>query len=229
MYSCLAVLFCYFVACRTLTERLLGARLVYKQPNMSRLISFEYLNRQLVWQELSEFLLFLLPLINVAKVKRFILKLLPRVPLVAAGGVSDGGSGGVGSAAGQYPLAGKEWSSSSGWQEGDLKQQQQQQDEQQEDSKSNPQQQEGLNSSSSSRGSGSTAHRAAAVDLLRPLGPCPICGVHEMLVPFVAYPCRHVFCYYCLRSHTEADQGFCCPVDGQRVDSMQRYAVRAPS
>ena len=49
-------------------ERLIGARLVYRQPSMSRLVSFEYLNRQLVWQELSEFMLFLLPLINVSKV-----------------------------------------------------------------------------------------------------------------------------------------------------------------
>lgn len=49
-------------------ERLIGARLVYRQPSMSRLVSFEYLNRQLVWQELSEFMLFLLPLINVTKV-----------------------------------------------------------------------------------------------------------------------------------------------------------------
>lgn len=48
-------------------ERLVGARLVYREPSMSRLVSFEYLNRQLVWQELSEFLLFLLPLINVTK------------------------------------------------------------------------------------------------------------------------------------------------------------------
>jgi peroxin-2 len=78
--SCCNAAMLHCSACRTLTERLLGARLIYKQPNMSRLISFEYLNRQLVWQELSEFLLFLLPLINVAKVKRFILKLLPRVP-----------------------------------------------------------------------------------------------------------------------------------------------------
>jgi peroxin-2 len=38
---------------RSLLERLLRARLVYKEPNMSRVISFEYLNRQLVWQELS--------------------------------------------------------------------------------------------------------------------------------------------------------------------------------
>jgi hypothetical protein len=38
---------------RSLLERLLRARLVYKEANMSRVISFEYLNRQLVWQELS--------------------------------------------------------------------------------------------------------------------------------------------------------------------------------
>lgn len=56
-------------ACRTLVERFIGARLVYRQPSMSRLVSFEYLNRQLVWQELSEFLLFLLPLVNVTKVR----------------------------------------------------------------------------------------------------------------------------------------------------------------
>jgi peroxin-2 len=34
--------------CRSLLERLLSARLVYQQPNMARIISFEYLNRQLV-------------------------------------------------------------------------------------------------------------------------------------------------------------------------------------
>lgn len=56
-------------AYRTLVERVIGARLVYRHPSMSRLVSFEYLNRQLVWQELSEFLLFLLPLINVTKVR----------------------------------------------------------------------------------------------------------------------------------------------------------------
>jgi|AntRauMFilla1563_2_1112583.scaffolds.fasta_scaffold41289_1 hypothetical protein len=27
---------------------------------------------------------------------------------------------------------------------------------------------------------------------------CPICGTLPR-VPFVASPCRHVFCYYCLR------------------------------
>ena len=33
---------------RTLLERLLGCRLVWRQAAMSRIISFEYLNRQLV-------------------------------------------------------------------------------------------------------------------------------------------------------------------------------------
>ena len=57
-------------------------RLVYRQPAMARALSFEYLNRQLVWHELSELLLFLLPLINVAAVKRFVRKRLaaPEAP-----------------------------------------------------------------------------------------------------------------------------------------------------
>ncbi|KIZ02960.1 hypothetical protein MNEG_4995 [Monoraphidium neglectum] len=58
---------------------------------MSRLVSFEYLNRQLVWQELSEFLLFLLPLINVPRLKRAMLRAFPRLPMLTAGGGSAGG------------------------------------------------------------------------------------------------------------------------------------------
>jgi peroxin-2 len=197
---------------------------------MSRLISFEYLNRQLVWQELSEFLLFLLPLINVAKVKRFILKLLPRVPLVAAGGsAGDSGSSssGFGGSAGRYPTAAKDWSSSGGWQQQDNLQEQQlgQQDAEQQGPGSKQQQKQQNEAHLSS----SSSSRQKSADVLRPIGPCPICGSQEVLVPFVAYPCRHLFCYYCLRSHTEADQGFCCPVDGQRIDAMQRYAVHVPS
>ena len=37
---------------RSVLERLLRARLVYEQPSAARAISFEYLNRQLVWSEL---------------------------------------------------------------------------------------------------------------------------------------------------------------------------------
>ncbi|XP_044497225.1 peroxisome biogenesis protein 2-like isoform X2 [Mangifera indica] len=49
---------------RNLIERALRARLVYGTPNMNRAVSFEYMNRQLVWNEFSEMLLLLLPLLN---------------------------------------------------------------------------------------------------------------------------------------------------------------------
>ena len=38
---------------RNLIERALQARLVYGSPNMNRAVSFEYMNRQLVWNEFS--------------------------------------------------------------------------------------------------------------------------------------------------------------------------------
>ena len=47
---------------RTLTDRLLRVRLVPASNQVSRDVSFEYLNRQLVWHAFTEFLLFLLPL-----------------------------------------------------------------------------------------------------------------------------------------------------------------------
>ena len=45
-------------------ERLARARLVYAAPDAARIVSFEYLNRQLVWQELSELALFVLPIVS---------------------------------------------------------------------------------------------------------------------------------------------------------------------
>ncbi len=72
---------CALFAHRSLLERLVGARLVYLQPVMTRIISFEYLNRQLVWQEISELLLFLLPLLDTLRLRRgAITRLLPRLP-----------------------------------------------------------------------------------------------------------------------------------------------------
>ena len=60
-------------------ERILGARLVYAKGSMARALSFEYLNRQLVWHELSELLLFLLPLLNVARLKSMVRSYLPQM------------------------------------------------------------------------------------------------------------------------------------------------------
>ena len=62
---------------RSIIERVLSMRLVYQRANQARALSFEYLNRQLVWHELSELVLFLLPLINVEKIKRVVKQLLP--------------------------------------------------------------------------------------------------------------------------------------------------------
>lgn len=57
---------------RNLIERALQARLVYGSPNMNRAVSFEYMNRQLVWNEFSEMLLLLLPLLNSSSIRNFL-------------------------------------------------------------------------------------------------------------------------------------------------------------
>lgn len=77
--------------------RLLGMRLVYFRPNMTRRVSFELMNRQLVWHGFAvrlssslllhhycfycevincvqEFLLFLMPLINWDRIKTFLIR-----------------------------------------------------------------------------------------------------------------------------------------------------------
>lgn len=53
----------------TLTERLLGLRSVFCSPQPVRQVGFEYMNRELLWHGFAEFLIFLLPLVNVQKLK----------------------------------------------------------------------------------------------------------------------------------------------------------------
>lgn len=67
------LVFLYTGKYRSLIERALRARLVYGSPNMNRAVSFEYMNRQLVWNEFSEMLLLLLPLLNSSSVKKLLL------------------------------------------------------------------------------------------------------------------------------------------------------------
>ena len=86
-----ASLICAAQARRSVLERLLRARLVYSRAAMARALSFEYLNRQLVWHELSELLLFLLPLVNVGRLKAAVMARLPRLgPSVTPAGVATG-------------------------------------------------------------------------------------------------------------------------------------------
>ncbi|KAL6771704.1 hypothetical protein ACKKBG_A27485 [Auxenochlorella protothecoides x Auxenochlorella symbiontica] len=86
---------------RTLLERLIGARPVYVQTHAPRAISYEYLNRQLVWGELSELLLFVLPLFNLASVKRSLRRLLPQP---AAQGGASGRQTACGTCGAAFPL-----------------------------------------------------------------------------------------------------------------------------
>lgn len=68
---------------RSVADRVLGMRLTYAQRTMNRNVSFEFLNRQLVWHAFTEFLLFLLPLVRPKRLFRRLLK-LPTHPRLLA-------------------------------------------------------------------------------------------------------------------------------------------------
>lgn len=79
---------------RSLPERIVRARAVYAEPVMSRVISFDYMNRQLVWNELSELTLFVLPLLNTPRLRRTVARMLggvlpSTVPPAGAGGLAE--------------------------------------------------------------------------------------------------------------------------------------------
>ena len=59
---------------RTLLDRLLRLRLAPTGSQVSREVSFEYLNRQLVWHAFTEFLLFILPLVGISRWRRWLSK-----------------------------------------------------------------------------------------------------------------------------------------------------------
>ncbi|KAI4329230.1 hypothetical protein L6164_021517 [Bauhinia variegata] len=126
---------------RNLIERALRARLVYDSPNMNRAVSFEYMNRQLVWNEFSEMLLLLLPLLNSSSVRNLL-----------------------------RPFS--------------------------------------KDKSSSSAGNDTT---------------CPICQATPT-IPFVALPCEHRYCYYCLRTRCAAVTSFRCSRCSEPVVAMQRHS-----
>ncbi|OJJ70574.1 hypothetical protein ASPBRDRAFT_66666 [Aspergillus brasiliensis CBS 101740] len=60
---------------RTLVDRVLRMRLIPPSAQASREVSFEYLNRQLVWHAMTEFLLFLLPLVGISRWRRWLSRL----------------------------------------------------------------------------------------------------------------------------------------------------------
>ncbi|QRW02091.1 peroxisomal biogenesis factor 2 [Ceratobasidium sp. AG-Ba] len=55
---------------RTLADRLLGLRLEPIKRLVTRSVNYDFMNRQMVWHAFTEFLLFLLPLVNTKSLKR---------------------------------------------------------------------------------------------------------------------------------------------------------------
>ncbi|CAO3653654.1 unnamed protein product [Cunninghamella echinulata] len=81
------LVFLYNGKYRTLIDRFLCMRLVYAKKSLNRQVSFEFLNRQMVWHAFTEFLLFLVPLINIEKLKLKLTRmLLPKSYLISSKG-----------------------------------------------------------------------------------------------------------------------------------------------
>ncbi|XP_041825003.1 peroxisome biogenesis factor 2 isoform X2 [Melanotaenia boesemani] len=119
-----------------LAERLTGAQAVFSKPNVIRDVTYQYMNRELLWHGFAEFLIFLLPLINTRKLKA-------AMSLFVFGGEGSDGGGRDGQEV---------------WKE------------------------------------------------------CGLCGEWPTMPHTVG--CRHVFCYYCIKSHSIADAYLTCPKCG---------------
>ncbi|KAL9115735.1 MAG: hypothetical protein Q9227_000103 [Pyrenula ochraceoflavens] len=84
--------FCIFLVngrYRTLTDRLLRLRLVTPDSQVRREVSFEYLNRQLVWHAFTEFLLFVLPLVGISRWRRWLSRAWRKAKTVFRTNASD--------------------------------------------------------------------------------------------------------------------------------------------
>ncbi|KAL2085376.1 hypothetical protein ACEWY4_018696 [Coilia grayii] len=73
----------------TLAERLLGVHAAFSRPQgAQRDVSFHFVNRELLWHGFAEFLIFLLPLVKVWKLKASVLALFSAPPSPARGDAS---------------------------------------------------------------------------------------------------------------------------------------------
>lgn len=77
---------------RTLLDRVLRMRLAPPTSQVSREVSFEYLNRQLVWHAFTEFLLFVLPLVGINRWRRWLARAWRRTKKIMSTGGGEAGS-----------------------------------------------------------------------------------------------------------------------------------------
>jgi peroxin-2 len=76
---------------RTLLDRVLRMRLAPPTSQVSREVSFEYLNRQLVWHAFTEFLLFVLPLVGINRWRRWLARTWRRTKKIMSAGAEGTG------------------------------------------------------------------------------------------------------------------------------------------
>ncbi|KAI6035127.1 Pex12 amino terminal region-domain-containing protein [Pisolithus orientalis] len=74
---------------RSLADRLLNLSLVSTRSKITREVSYEFMNRQMVWHAFTEFLLFLVPLISPRTLQRRFAKLLSRLTSAVLPSSSD--------------------------------------------------------------------------------------------------------------------------------------------
>lgn len=87
------VAFLYTGRYATVIMRLLRIRLVPSQRTSSRQVSYEFQNRQLVWNAFTEFLIFILPLLQLPKLKRRIERKLQSMNVTRVGNVEEASEG----------------------------------------------------------------------------------------------------------------------------------------
>ncbi|XP_037135842.1 peroxisome biogenesis factor 2 [Syngnathus acus] len=131
-----------------LAERMIGTKVVFSKPNVTRDVTYQYMNRELLWHGFAEFLIFLLPLINTSKLKASIYSMV-------LGGDRSSGDG----------AGGKEMA----WQE------------------------------------------------------CALCGEWPTMPHTLG--CPHVFCYYCIKSHSIANNCVVCPKCGTEAIQLEPAKV----
>lgn len=131
-------------------ERMVGARAAFSKPDVLRDVSYQYMNRELLWHGFSEFLIFLLPLINTGRLK------------AAASSFVFGGARTEGKAA--------------------------------------------------SEGQGLP-------------NACGLCGQWPTMPHTLG--CRHLFCYYCIKSHSMAQPFLACPKCGAEAGPPKPLRVQA--
>lgn len=90
---CAALNFVVFLrhgAFSTLSDRLLKVRLVHLDPTAHRQNSFQYMTRVMMWNGLSEFLMIVVPLINLARVRQVVQRrLVPKAVIEAMHDASE--------------------------------------------------------------------------------------------------------------------------------------------